>query len=176
MGLNKPLYYLAYGSNLHPLRLIERVPSARYLFNVELEQYRLFFEKQGQDDSAKCNIRQTGRAGDKVYGAMYQISAQHKPLLDEFEGLNAGYMDHRLTLQHQGQEYDCFSYVAQPAYIVEGLKPYHWYKALVIQGARYLQFPGGYLRGIQSYESAPDNDTERNRSHQALIERMSTYA
>lgn len=175
MALYQQLYYLAYGSNLHPLRLIERVPSAKLLFPIELEKYRLYFEKQGQDDSGKCNIRQTGQSDDKVHAAMYQISMQHKPLLDEFEGLNAGYMDHQLTLQHQGQEYDCFSYFAQAAHIVEGLKPYHWYKELVIQGVRYLQFPDDYLVGIRSVESMPDKDIERCREHQTLISRMSEY-
>lgn len=171
----RPLYYLAYGSNLHPLRLRERVPSAKFLFITKLEQYQLFFEKLGQDDSAKCNIRQTGQSNDRVYAAMYQISAHHKPLLDKFEGLNAGYIDQQLRVQHGDRELACFSYIAQAQYIVDKLKPYHWYTALVIEGARYLQFPDDYVAGILSIEAKVDKDAERNRMHQALISRMSGY-
>ncbi len=170
------LYYLAYGSNLHPLRLIERVPSAQLMFTAELKRYQLCFHKRGQDDSGKCNMQASTRASDRVFTAVYQISAQHKPLLDDFEGLGDGYLDHPLTLHHQGREYQCFSYFAQPEHIEEGLKPYDWYKSLVLQGARYLCFPEAYIAAIEANVSVPDQDQHRRDAHQALIRRMAAYA
>lgn len=172
MSINQTLYYLAYGSNLHPLRLKERVPSAKLMFTLVLEQYRLFFEKRGQDNSAKCNIRMTGQASDTVYAAMYQITGQHKILLDAFEGLGAGYIDQQLQVNHQGRSFDCFSYFAQSGHIVNDMKPYHWYKALVLQGAQHLHFPAPYLSSIARVESMPDEDSQREKIHRALIAQM----
>jgi len=169
------LYYLAYGSNLHPLRLLERVPSAAFLFSFELEQYRLLFEKKGQDDSGKCNIRFTGRPDDKVHAAMYQLEAQHKPLLDAFEGLGEGYVEQAMQLEHQSQSYACFSYIAQPEYIETDLKPYHWYKSLVLLGAQYLEFPEDYIADIELVDSRQDFDALRQEEHKQLLSRIASY-
>ena len=48
--------YFAYGSNLHPMRLMERVPSAKFVGTVEIKKYRLTFHKKSIDDSSKCNM------------------------------------------------------------------------------------------------------------------------
>ena len=54
------LYYLAYGSNLHPVRLTERVPSARFLGLTSLFGYQLRFHKRHEPDgSGKCNMYHT---------------------------------------------------------------------------------------------------------------------
>ncbi len=169
------LNYLAYGSNLHPLRLLERVPSASLIGFVDLKGYQLAFEKLGQDGSSKCNLSNTGIETDVAHVAIYRIAAQHKSLLDQFEGLGAGYVDLPVEVELQGNRVACFSYFAQAGYIVENHRPYHWYKDLVLRGAQHLQFPDDYLADIQSVESMLDNDLERSRSHQALIERMSAY-
>jgi hypothetical protein len=58
---NQPrLHYLAYGSNLHPIRLRQRVNSARLIATLSLPGYRVLFNKRGQDLSAKCNLVATG--------------------------------------------------------------------------------------------------------------------
>ena len=75
------LYYLAYGSNLHPVRLSERVPSAELLGVVELREYRLVFQKRGWDGSSKCTLVRTGETSVGAYGAMYAIDAIHKSRL-----------------------------------------------------------------------------------------------
>ena len=50
------IHYLAYGSNLHPLRLTLRVPSARVIGVVEMPGYMLEFHKRSIDGSGKCLI------------------------------------------------------------------------------------------------------------------------
>nr|MDQ2697092.1 gamma-glutamylcyclotransferase [Pseudomonadota bacterium] len=85
------LKYFAYGSNLHPLRLRERVPSATVLGVAELAGWRLRFHKRGQDRSGKCNIIPTGRSGDRVIGVIYAMAAADKDKLDAAEGLGKGY-------------------------------------------------------------------------------------
>jgi gamma-glutamylcyclotransferase len=164
--------YFAYGSNLHPFRLIERVPSARLIGMVELADHRLRFHKRSQDGSSKCNLIQTGSESDRVYGAMYDIDPAQKQALDRVEGNGCGYLDHHISLRHQGRTYTCLTYFAQQAYIVDDLKPYHWYKHLVVLGAKYLQFPDAYVCSIESVESVEDPDEKRKRVNEALIEKI----
>ena len=56
------------------------------------------------------------------------------------------------------------------------LKPYHWYKDLVVLGAKHLQFPDVYVRSIESIESVEDSDQIRRIQHQRLIERILLYS
>jgi hypothetical protein len=167
--------YFAYGSNLHPLRLVERVSSARLVGVVELRQYRLMFHKKSTDGSGKCNLVPTGSEFDFIYGVIYEINPAHKSDLDRVEGKGCGYLDHHISLQHQGRKYTCFTYFAQQAYIVDNLKPYHWYKQLVVLGARFLQFSDAYVDSLVSVESVEDPDEKRKQVNEALIEKIINY-
>ena len=166
------LHYFAYGSNLHPLRLMQRVPSARMVGTVELANHRLAFHKRSHDGSGKCNLQQTGMDSDRVFGAIYTLDPGHKSLLDRYEGLGSGYLDGALEIVYQGQTYDCFTYRAQPSHIVEQLLPYHWYKQLVLLGARYCEFPPAYIGAIEAVSSIDDADAERSEAHDVLIQKI----
>ncbi len=170
------LYYFAYGSNLHPVRLLERVSSAQLVGGIELSQHRLAFQKRGRDGSSKCDLVCTGEETDGVYGAIYQMDSVHKQALDSFEDNGNGYHDSQLTVDLNGKEHSCFTYFAQPSHIADGLKPYHWYKDLVVLGAKHLQFPDAYVRSIESIESVEDSDQIRRIQHQRLIERILLYS
>lgn len=166
------IHYLAYGSNLHPVRLTERVSSANLVGVVELGEHRLTFHKKSDDASSKCNLFHTGCGSDSAYGAIYAIDPAHKGVLDRFEGKGYGYTDARMKLRHQGRQYHCFTYIAQQSHIVDHLKPYHWYKKLVVLGARYLQFPDPYVLSIESVQSVADPDTQRAREKKILIRKI----
>ena len=168
--------YFAYGSNLHPLRLIERVPSASLVGVIELTKHRLMFHKHSTDGSSKCNLVHTGSEADLIYGAIYEIDPAHKSDLDRVEGKGYGYLDHQLSLQHQGLAYTCFTYLAQPSYIVDHLKPYHWYKQLVVLGARYLKFPDSYIHSIASVESVEDPEENRRIKNEMLMKNIINYS
>ena len=172
----KLLYYFAYGSNLHPVRLLERVPSANLLGVTDLDKHRLAFHKKSQDGSSKCNLVHTGEESNSVYGAIYQMDSAHKHALDGFEGKGHGYQGSQLTVELHGEEYSTFTYFAQESHIVDGLKPYHWYKDLVVLGAKHLQFPNAYVHSIESIESVEDSDQIRRIQHQRLIERILEYS
>ena len=166
------LHYFAYGSNLHPVRLMERVPSARLVGTVELGHHDLAFHKQSHDGSGKCNLLRTGDDSDLVHGAIYTLEPAHKEALDKYEGNGFGYTDNPINVHHQGQDYSCFTYLAQETHIVDHLQPYHWYKKLVILGARYLQFPHSYVASIESVNSIDDPDEIRRKEHDALIKKI----
>jgi hypothetical protein len=152
------------------------VPSAELVGAIELNQHRLAFQKRGRDGSSKCNLVHTGGKTDGVFGAIYQMDSAHKQALDSFEGNGNGYHDSQLTVELHGKEHSCFTYFAQASHIADGLKPYHWYKDLVVLGAQHLQFPNAYVRFIESIESVEDSDQIRRIQHQRLIERILLYS
>ena len=161
------IYYFAYGSNLHPLRLKKRVPSAELVAVAKYPNHSLIFHKQSNDGSSKCNMFNSDVDSDLVYGAIYKIKPEHKNALDRFEG--DGYIDNQIILKHDGNEYDCFAYLAQQTHLDDNLKPYHWYKELVVLGAQYLKFPGSYISSIKAVESMNDPDSSRRQEHEILI-------
>jgi gamma-glutamylcyclotransferase len=166
----KLLHYFAYGSNLHPARLSERVPSAKLVGTTQLTAHTLHFHKRGQDNSGKCNLLHTGYPTDLVHGAIYSIDRAHKTLLDKYEG--SGYQTQQITVQHQATQYECFIYLAHADYIDDSLEPYHWYRELVIQGARYLGFPQEYVTQLAEVSSVDDPDDERWQKHASLLDKI----
>lgn len=166
------LNYFAYGSNLHPIRLLERVSSAKLLGISSMTGHRLLFHKRSHDGSSKCNILKTDCTSDIVHGAIYEIAQDHKCDLDRFEGKGSGYIDNQILLHYQGREYHCFTYQAQLSYICDALKPYHWYKEMVILGANYHGFPDAYISTIASIKSIDDPDRNRMLINEVLLDKM----
>lgn len=155
------------------MRLMERVPSAKLIGAAIHPGHRLAFHKKSTDGSSKCNMFQSGSESDRIHGAIYQINYHHKNELDRFEG--NGYRDNQITLHHDREVYPCFTYLAQQSHIVDDVKPYHWYKKLVVLGARYLEFPSTYISSIEAVESMEDPDSDRRRETRKLIERIISY-
>jgi len=164
------LHYLAYGSNLHPLRLRERVPSSRLAGCLELPGYRLAFHKLGQDGSGKCNIVRTGEATDRVHAALFTLDAGEKALLDGFEG--AGYAVEEMEIEWQGEPVRPFVYLAEADWIDDALMPYRWYRDIVGLGARYHQLTDEYIASIENHAALEDPDAKRGLHHAQLVERM----
>jgi gamma-glutamylcyclotransferase (GGCT)/AIG2-like uncharacterized protein YtfP len=162
----KTLHYLAYGSNLHPRRLQQRVPSARVIGTVGLMGWQLKLHKRGQDASAKCNIIQTGKTADVVYGAVYEMLASEKAALDRAEGLNTGYRLAQIDLAEVGA---VFFYVAENDYIDKHLLPFAWYKELVIGGMRFHAFPETYLAQVANVKVIMDVDKLRHQRNMAIL-------
>lgn len=158
--------YAAYGSNLHPLRLGERVPSSRLIGTAFVAHFSLRFHKRSADSSAKCGIE---TPGEGVYVAVYEMSRADKALLDRIEGVGQGYAEQ--TIAVPGFDL-CATYVAEPNYIDESLQPYDWYLELVLLGCRYLEFPEPYIASIAAVESIPDPDHARRQQNVSLIERI----
>ena len=169
------LHYLAYGSNLHPLRLMERAPSARVVGVVTLPGRSVKFHKRSNtDQSAKCDLVALPGAGES-FAVLYELSAAHKPSLDAIEGLGHGYMEARTGIELHGVSYRPFLYLAESSHIAPSLRPFHWYKAMVVAGARYHGFPDGYIAALDAVESADDPDPRRAAIHEALLARMARY-
>ncbi|RUA17871.1 MAG: gamma-glutamylcyclotransferase [Alphaproteobacteria bacterium] len=73
------IFYFAYGSNLHQLRMKRRCPNCRFIKKIILHNYKLTFRsKYGAADIEK-------KMGKKVYGALYLISKIAEKKLDVYE-------------------------------------------------------------------------------------------
>lgn len=154
---------------------MERVPSAELVGVAKHSNHILAFHKKSIDGSSKCNMFNSGTGSAMVYGAIYKLKPEHKNELDRFEGKGYGYIDKRIQLKQDGNIYTCFTYSAQQSYIVENLKPYHWYKELVILGAQYLEFPGSYISSIEAIESMQDHDPKRRKENEMLVDNIINY-
>lgn len=166
------MYYLAYGSNLHPHRLTLRIPSARHIGNVALPGFRLSFDKRSRDASAKCMFTETGSLDDVLHGAVYRLAPDEKPVLDEIEGLGSGYDEKRISVSVDGALYETFLYTAAKTHVDKSLLPYDWYKELVILGAAFHRFPDAYIGRIAAVPTMPDPDVDRVQRIQKLLDNM----
>jgi len=166
------IHYLAYGSNMHPLRLRERVPSARAVATVVLPGWDLRFHKVGQDGSAKCDIV-AAAPGEVVHAVVYALRQAEREALDLAEGLGRGYDEDRLVL-NGGLEVFC--YRAAPDHIDPALRPFRWYRDYVCSGARYHGLPAAYVERLEAVAVIDDHQVSRSRRHEAVLEALVTQA
>lgn len=160
----KLIRYAAYGSNLHPLRLRQRIPSAEPVATGFLPDRSLRFHKRSRDESGKCNIV-IGSEG--VHVAVFDISVEDKTTLDRIEGVGAGYVSTKLEVPDIGV---CATYVADEKYIDDALVPYDWYRELVLLGARSRRFPRAYIDAIAAMPCRQDPNAERRAMNGRTIE------
>lgn len=171
----RPGFYFAYGSNLHPERLGRRTPSQRLVGVAELPGYELCFHKRsGVDDSAKCDAYYTGDAAGRVLGVVYALEPEDFPALDRAESLGAGYDLRIRSMSIRGETLDAFYYVAQEAYIDPTSRPFDWYRDLVLHGALYHGFPEAYVQRIRQVRGVPDPDAARSARHDEILRAMVT--
>ena len=156
--------YIAYGSNLHPLRLRRRGVQAELLGSDRIDGHALHFHKRGRDASGKCNILDPG---DGVYVAVYEISVAEKQRLDRIEGVGRGYQSSSITLRDYGE---CYTYIAEQGHIDNGLAPFDWYREMVIAGCRFHGFPDSYVDEITSISTISDPDSERDGENWETVE------
>ena len=157
------LTYAAYGSNLHPERLGRRIASARPCGTAFLDGWSLAFRKRGKDGSGKASLL---AGGDGVHVALYSISPDDRPILDSIEHAGIGYEAMTVDMPDHGR---CFTYVATDAYIDDELRPFCWYRELVIAGARFQDFPTAYVDAIHAVRVKRDPDDARRRRNHALL-------
>ena len=108
------IYYFAYGSNLHPIRLIERVPSAELIGVAKHFNHTLTFHKKSHDGSGKCNMHFTNDHNDRVPAVIYELHTSEKILLDAYESVGKGYNIHDMHIQGHKEKHKVFTYLADP--------------------------------------------------------------
>ncbi|MEZ5739231.1 MAG: gamma-glutamylcyclotransferase family protein [Burkholderiaceae bacterium] len=167
-----PDLYAAYGSNLLPVRLQRRTPSARFLGCAALPGHQLAFGKRGQDGSGKCWLRRDDTATAQV--AVFEVARVDRQALDRFEGLGDGYERELVDLQladgrWQGRRVSAYVYMATPSAIDEALRPFDWYRDLVLAGARHHRFATSLVRWLGGLPVAIDADRARQLAARDLL-------
>jgi len=158
--------YFAYGSNMSRRRLRARVASAEFLGLGLLNHYALAFHKVSETDgSGKCDIVTT--RDSTVYGALFRIAEADLATLDWYEGTGIGYERHRVSVQTSaGQGVAAWTYIATKT--DPGLRPYHWYKRHLLEGALEARLPEDYVRRIEAVEAIEDPDVKRASQELAI--------
>lgn len=164
------VFYLAYGSNLHPLRLQRRVPSAVLLGAVALPGRRVQFDKLGQDGSGKCRLVDAPQS--TAHGALYTIDPDEMARLDVIEGVGKGYRNRRIELEHEGRTVAAHCYMATASHVDARYRPFTWYRDLVIAGGRFLALPSAYVDDLAAVVAVNDPDAARRGENEALLSAM----
>ncbi len=160
------LRYAAYGSNLHPVRLNDRLPSARLLGDSFVPGLALRFDKRSRDGSAKCGI---DSGEDGVHMAVYEVSLEERTILDDIEGVGHGYEPLNIHVPGFGR---CFTYRATPSHVQTGLPAYAWYREFVLLGCLLHGFPEDYTAAVASKIVTHDPDWARRRQNWDVIARI----
>ena len=162
--MSNKLRYAAYGSNLHPRRLRERIQHASLVGTSFLEQHTLQFHKRGQDQSAKCSFSSCGRG---MHVAVYEMNDSDKQVLDHIEGVGRGYDVANLHVPGIGE---CFTYIASRTHIDDLLHPFDWYREMVLLGCRRHAFPDAYCDSIAAIPTVADPDQDRRAKNWRIVE------
>ena len=150
--------YFAYGSNMLTRRLLGRTPSARTVGVATLPGHELRWHKVSKDGSGKCDIVPAA-ADSVVYGVLYEIALTDKAALDIAEGLGWGYQQVQLEVLSDIGPLLALSY--QATNIDHGTRPYDWYKALVVSGAREHALPLDYVQALETVAAVEDWNEQR---------------
>lgn len=163
------IHYFAYGSNLCLPRLRSRAPGVQAYGAATLHGFGLRWHKRSSDGSGKCSIVQSEAASALVYGALYVLPPSAKALLDQVEGLGSGYEEATVNVVSAGGGVSALTYVAAASHVDDSLRPYSWYRDLVISGALAHQLPAEYVSSLRGVGVWADPDPVRAQAHLASI-------
>ncbi len=128
------MYYFAYGLYFNKKQMLERCPDSKPLFRATLPNYKLIFtdwSRRWRGGVASIKVFR----GEKVMGAIYEISDADLRKLDKHEGYPAEY--NRLPVRvfnEDGDAIEATTYIkARPA---EETRPSPEYLAVLQQGYR----------------------------------------
>lgn len=169
------IYYFTYGSNMLVERLRERCPSTKFVCPAYVCGYDLCFSKRSKDCSGKVTIIENGGNNDKLYGALFRIDKAEHPTLDKAEGLGYERADDFVVVKvDDDQEIEVTTYFAKPGATGEQLKPYSWYKQLILWGAIHAKLPSSYLAKLVAIEADRDLDNQRNEKALNLLKKINS--
>ncbi len=128
------MYYFAYGANLSRKRLLEYCPDSQPRFTAALPNYKLIFtgwSRQWRSGTASIKPFQ----GEKVPGAVYELSERDLRLLDRHEGYPT--LHNRmnvLVITEEGEAVRAVTYIKREQ--SEETRPTMEYLAVIQQGYR----------------------------------------
>ena len=127
-------YYFAYGSNLNRKQMLERCPQSQPEFMATLPNYRLVFVGWSRQwRGGVASIRPF--RGEKVPGAIYEVSDRDLKRLDSYEGYPRNTNRLKVTVfDEDGEPIQAITYIK--AGQSEETPPSPEYLAIIQQGYR----------------------------------------
>ncbi|MDP3879824.1 MAG: gamma-glutamylcyclotransferase family protein [Dehalococcoidales bacterium] len=128
------MYYFAYASNLNHKQMKERCPDSKPEFTATLPNYKLVFVGWSrQYHGGIASIKPL--RGEKVLGAVYEISDRDLRRLDSYEGYPRDYNRFNVTVfSEDGEQVPAITYIK--AGRAEETPPSPEYLAIIQQGYR----------------------------------------
>ncbi len=163
--------FFIYGVQILPAKMMSVMAFSQFVGVGKLSGYQLLFNKKShKDESGLANLVLTHKPEDAVFGAIYEISEAYKGTLERVEGIEHGYHEIPVTVSCQGQPMSVKTFICDDAALTqEGLKPFHWYKAMMLKGAKERTFPAEYIDYLEKYEALTDTDAIRIQSHAGYL-------
>jgi gamma-glutamylcyclotransferase (GGCT)/AIG2-like uncharacterized protein YtfP len=125
------VYYFAYGSNLNKKQMMERCPDSKPVFTATLPNYKLVFAGWSRQWRGGVASIKSFR-GDRVRGAIYEVSEQCLRQLDRYE---SSYNRFNVTVLGEDSEpIEAITYIK--AGQLEETSPSKEYLAVIQQGLR----------------------------------------
>ena len=152
--------YFAYGSNMLTERLKARCPGAMAVGRAFADGAVIEFSKRSEDKSGKATLR--NKTGGRTDGVLFEIPTAELCSLDRCEGRGKGYdrCDKFPVRLVDGDEIvPAVAYLA--THTDSSLKPYDWYLALVIAGAREHALGDDHLAALRCVAYVRDLDNSR---------------
>ena len=156
--------YFAYGSNMLTARLHDRCPSARLIGKAKVGGYVIEFNKPGRDDSGKATLNR--KTDGLSTGVVFEIEEEDLCRLDQAEGSGYRRDDNFVVHLADGREVLTSCYLARKT--ETGLRPYDWYLALVVAGAREHGLEDGYVLQLSQVAFDVDGKLDRKTRLKAL--------
>lgn len=149
-------------------RLQNRCGTVQFRSVAFAPDYQFTFSKRSIDRSGKGNV--VLAQGEQVFGVLFDFNEHQLPALDEFEGVGNGYnRDDTFPIELlSGERTSAVTYIADAAHTDHTLRPYDWYLALVLAGAREHSLPAQYLAQLEAIPAIPDPIPSRRTRLEAL--------
>lgn len=164
-------FTFAYGSNMLCARIRDRCSSVEPIGVAELKGFKLRWHKRSKKDgSGKCDIVSASTSKTRVFGVLYRVAMRQKCLLDKAEGLEQGYAEIEIEVLCKGERIAATAYQATD--IDHSLKPYSWYHALVVAGAKEHCLPAEYISRLETVATQEDLNRARHNKNMRLIGEM----
>jgi gamma-glutamylcyclotransferase len=161
--------YFAYGSNMLVARLKARCHSARVIGKAKALGHTLDFTKPGKDGSGKATLIDAANQDLHVPGVLFEIKKTDLPSLDRAEGAGFGYDrndEFPVELVDGKERMEVATYIASRT--EAHLKPFDWYIALVIAGARQHQLDPDHRRRLRAVDYVNDTNFARKGRTDAI--------
>lgn len=151
------MLYFAYGSNLDPMRVIERIPGADPVCRAYLPGWRVA-------ERLYADIERGG-ADDAAWGMVFEVDRRMLADLDWYEGHPATYRRERVGVVREdtGAEVGVWTYrMTAEARARRDGRPYPaWYRAMCSRGARAWRIPNAFDPAVAGRKGREGVEMER---------------